>query len=92
MENSSILIPRPAAPDKPYRSPDEHWERVTKAMYGSADLPETIRFQHDPKWERRFWSIQNAHNQSQLSSLGFWSLIGALMLFSDATWYFFRWR
>jgi hypothetical protein len=98
MEFGSIIIPRPAGPDKPYRSPDEHWEEVTRDIYGSAELPRTIRFEHDPKWERRFWSIQNARNQYELTSFGFWSFIGALMILANLSWYFapflrhFRWR
>lgn len=73
------IIPRPAGEIKPYKSPDKHWEEVTKEMYGSADLPQTIHFQHDPEWDSRLWSVQNARNQYEFKSFGFWSLVGTLM-------------
>jgi hypothetical protein len=83
-----VVIPRKEL--KPYKTPDERWEEVTKEIYGSADLPEIIHFDHDPYWDGRFWSIQNANNQSQLKTFGFWTIIGALYAFADMWWFVYR--
>jgi hypothetical protein len=87
-----IIIPRPGEvrPDKPYRTPDQRWEEVTKNMYGSAELPTNIWFDHDPNWDGRFWSIQNAHDQFDLKVFGFWTIVGLLMVTADLAWYFVR--
>jgi|SRR5882762_4435486 len=84
MENSSILIPRPAAPDKPYRSPDEHWERVTKAMYGSIEEVQNIRHVRDVHWRERLVSVQSAHDQYTFKAFGFWTFVSAFFFFAGA--------
>lgn len=83
-EVPQIVIPRPGEV-RSYRTPDKRWEEVTKEIYGSADLPRTIRFAHDPYWDERFWSIQNVHDQGAWvvkkdftgeRKIGFWTFIG----------------
>jgi hypothetical protein len=59
-------------------------------MYGSTELPQTIHFDHDPIWNQRFMSIQNAHDQFELKSVGFWTFIGLLMLVADFGWFYVR--
>ena len=86
-EIPQIVIPRPGEV-KPYKIPDKRWEEITKEIYGSAELPQTIRHEHDAQWDHRFWSIQNAHDQSEGKKFGFWTLIGAIFLLMDLTWYF----
>lgn len=87
-EIPQIIIPRPGGATKPYETPGERWEEVTLEMYGSADLPATIRHKHDPEWDNRFWSVQNARDQSEFKKFGFWSIIGVIFLLMDLSWYF----
>jgi hypothetical protein len=89
-----IIIPRPdeRRATAPYKTPEQRWEEVTKQMYGSAELPETIRFDHDAEWKDRFWSIQNAYDQRMGNKIGFWSFIGMLFLLADVGGYtWMRW-
>lgn len=104
------IIPRPGEirPEKPYRTPDRRWEEVTEEIYGSAEEPRNIELEHNPNWDREFWSIQNAHDQVGFIALGlptvpydgkprrrtfgFWTVIGLLMVFGDLGWLWFRVR
>jgi hypothetical protein len=78
MSNIEQIIPRPALPEKPYRSPEQHWEEVVRDIYQDISPPENIQFDHDVKWDRRFWSIQNAYDQNDGKRFGFWTIIGVL--------------
>jgi hypothetical protein len=94
MTDLETILPRPGEvrPDKPYRTPDRRWEEVTEEIYGSTELPRNIDHEYDLYWNTRFWSVQNAHDQYQLSSFGFWTVIGLLMLSADLGWLFWRMR
>lgn len=109
MSELQQIIPRPGEirPDKPYRTPDQRWEEVSDEIYGSHELPENILFDHNPVWNRRFWSIQNIRDQTLFFAIptldlsggpprprrfGFWSVVGFLMLAGDLGWLFFRIR
>lgn len=90
-----IIIPRPGEQwaVAPYRIPEQRWEEVTEEMYGSAELPTTISFDHDPDWRYRFWSAQNARDQADGKRLGFWTFIGLLFVVADVGGYtWLRWR
>jgi hypothetical protein len=81
MSELQQIIPKPALPDKPYRSPEQHWEEVVRDIYQDTNVPENITFKHDEKWSRRFWSVQNALDQYNGHRFGFWTIIG-LIFFS----------
>lgn len=87
VEIPQVIIPRPGE-TKPYKIPDKRWEEIIEEMYGSAELPQTIHHAHDERWDDRFWSIQNAHDQSEGKKIGFWTVIGVIFLLMDLTWYF----
>jgi hypothetical protein len=87
-EIPQIIVPRPGGTAKPYETPAEHWEELCDEMYGSHELPQNIRHEHDEHWDRRFWSIQNAHDQWESKHFGPWSVIAAVFLLMDLTWYF----
>jgi hypothetical protein len=87
-ELPQIVIPRPGGEARPYKTPDKRWEEVTREMYGSSELPDSIHHRHDPVWNERFWSIQNAHDQSEGKKFGFWAIIGIIFVLMDMTWYF----
>lgn len=95
------IIPRPGEvrPDKPYRTPDRRWEEVTEDMYGSTDLPTNIYIEHDPFWDQRLFSVQNAGDQaksmmvwlpktetSRPNVFGFWTIICLLFIAADLGW------
>lgn len=103
MSELQQIIPRPGEirPDKPYRTPDQRWEEVCDEIYGSHAIPENLQFDHDPYWDRQFWSIQNARDQASLfmgptagrpHRFGFWTFIGLLMVAGDLGWSWFRVR
>jgi hypothetical protein len=83
-----IIIPRPGSTAKEYKTPDKHWEEVCDKLYGSHDLPQNIRHDHDEHWRGRFWSLQNARDQSEGKRFGVWSVISVTFLVMDLTWYF----
>ena len=86
------IIPNPGEvrPDKPYRTPDQRWEEVTKEIYGSSAEPENIRHDYDPDWNHRFWSVQGARGHYELKEIGLWSLVGVLFVAADLGWVFMR--
>lgn len=86
------IIPRPGEirPDKPYRTPDQRWEEVVDEIYGDHAEPQNLTFEHDARWDHRLWSVQNAHDQSRLKRLGFWSVVGVMFLLADLGWVFVR--
>lgn len=107
MSEIQHVIPRPGhnVPDRPYKTPDERWAEVVEEIYGSAELPQTIRHEHDADWDRRFLSIQSAHDQfatiaeflpmavtptKRRSTFGFWSVVGLLMIGGDLLWVWIR--
>lgn len=88
MSELQQIIPRPGEvrPDKPYRTPDRRWEEVCELVYGSSAMPENIRFDPDPFYHSRIWTMQAAHDHKDW----FWGSIYALMIFADLCWYFLR--
>jgi hypothetical protein len=98
------IVPRQGGELRPYKTPDEHWREVTEEIYGSAELPETTQHMHDPEWDRRLLSIQNANDQTNAifaafgmvprstrpMRVGFWSVIAVLFVASEAMWFGFR--
>ena len=82
-----IIIPRPGEVSRPDIAEHEHWEDVCDDVYGVHDLPENIHFIHDPFWQTKFWSIQNAHDQYEFQRFGFWSLMGVIFMAMDLMWY-----
>ncbi len=80
-----------------YRTPDQHWEEVVGALYGDARVPVNVVYVHQPGWDREFLSIQNVADQVALFGdgrkrfrVGFWTVIGGLMIIADLVWYFHR--
>jgi hypothetical protein len=71
---------------KPYRTPDQRWEEVTTEIYGSAELPATTHYDHDPLWDKRFWAIQNIRDQSDGKRFGFWTIVWGLMISANLLW------
>jgi hypothetical protein len=55
-------------------------------MYGSAALPQNIRFERDPAWRTRAFTMQAAHDRSHW----FWQGVFALLILSDLAWFFVR--
>lgn len=101
MSELQHIIPRPGGRVvRTYQTPNERWEEVTKEIYGSAAEPKNIVVEHDPLWDRRLFSLQNAHDQVQFlrprtetsrrPSFGFWSVVAALMVLADLGWVWFR--
>ena len=86
VELPQIIIPRPGGQQKSYETPGERWEEVTQEIYGSADLPITTHHVHDPHWDHRLFSVQNARDQYELKRFGFWTIIWALFVLSDLGW------
>jgi hypothetical protein len=82
------IIPRPGEirPDKPYRTPDRRWEEVTKQIYGIAELPANIEFEHDQDWRQRVFSTQRAHDHEHW----LWATAFYMLMFSDLAWFFMR--
>jgi hypothetical protein len=69
---------------RPYDTPEERLEEVCDEIYGSHALPKNIYFIHDPKWNTRFWAIQNINDQWNGKSIGFWTIIGMIFMYADA--------
>jgi hypothetical protein len=88
MVDLQIIIPRPGdtRPDAPYRTPEQRWEEVVEAVYGTAALPTNVMFEHDPHYRDRVFTMQRAHDKSHWLWPGAWGLL----IFSDLAWYFFR--
>jgi hypothetical protein len=88
MSELQQIIPRPGIirPERPYQTPDRRWEEVCDQIYGSSALPENIRFERDPLYRTRIFTMQAAHDHTNW----FWSSIYALMIFADLCWYFLR--
>ena len=92
MSNVEQIIPRPDLPTKPYRSPEQHWEEVVRDIYQDASAPSNAELKHDEKWDRRFWSLQNAYDQNNGKRFGFWTIIGFLFFLAQLVgWGALKW-
>lgn len=84
MIEHQIIIPRPGEVRPDDQRAEQYMEDVVLRMYGSAELPQNIRFHHDPIYRTRVFTIQAAHDHTNW----LWGTVFWLMMFADFAWFF----
>lgn len=76
-ELGGIFVPR-AGEARPYKHLYEKWREEKTAAEPEFKI-ENVRFEHNPEWRSRFWSIQSAHDRGHWG----WHIVGTLFFIAQ---------